>query len=206
MKRFACLTLAAALLFTHCYESQAPVPVYLGLMIKCVATGTIGATGLIIYRCEPDYYLIRVENDGEDTYWLTSQASKHTVAKNQGWTRCEGPWKSREEPDFRAWVNNKTPDFPMFPCGPLGVIPGPTRTNWIAVTLEQDTGAGFASIASVTLPPDDDNFSFVMLSTGGTNGMSQEQILKVQGADVVVTSAVAASGIIRTRYEEAPQP
>lgn len=207
MKRLLSVCLSAALLLLPCQRSQAPVPVGLALALKCVAIGTIGATIAIIFRCEPDYYLVRVTSDDEPPTWIVSQASAATVAKNEGWQRCEGPWKTRDEPDFRAWCNNKDPYNPMFPCGPLGRIPGPTRTNWLTVTLEgsADGGSTWSAMASTLVAPEEENWSFAVLPATGTNGLSADQLRSVAGCDAVATNAASAM-LHRFRYETADAP
>lgn len=210
IKRLTCVALLAALLFLPC-RSQAPVPVALGLALKCVAIGTITSTAVIIYRCEPNYFLIRVRSDDEPDHWLVSQASEATVKKNEGWLRCEGPFKDRTEPDFRAWVNNQNPGQPMFPCGPLGIIPNATRTNWMRVTLQQSTDGGnsYASVASTVTAfgadGSDDGYSFAMLPFSGTNGLTRSQLDEISGASAVFTNT-ASSAIFRTAFEEVGSP
>jgi len=140
--------------------------------------------------------------------WLVSQASKKTVEKNEGWMRCEGPFKDKKEPEFRAWANNKDPEHPMFPCGPLGTIPGPTHTNFTLITMEQsvDGGASWAAMASTVVEPNEPNFSFALLPGTGTNGMTLDQLQAVAGCDVQVTNTATTSAMHRFRYEPAEGP
>lgn len=188
MKLITILALTAALLVLSVQQAKAPVPIYLGLALKCIATGTIGGTAIILWRCEPDYYLVRYCMDGEDTYWACSQASATTLSKTGG-TRCEGPWKDRSEPDLRAWVNNHTPEQPMYPCGPLGSpIPGPTWTNYSIVSLQQSYNGGrlWRSAGDVLVAPGEANWSVCLLGPEGTNNMSREQIREVLDCDLVI--------------------
>lgn len=209
MKRTITACLSALFLAAGVQRAPAPGPgVILVLALKCTSIGVIGATAVIIYRCEPSYYLIRVKTD-EELYWLTSQASAATVRKNEGWMRCEGPFKDRSEPDFRAWCNNANPGLPMFPCGPLGTIPNATRTNYMRVTLQQQNDGGpWTSIASTTTlvgnDGSDDGWSFAVLPATGTNGMTLAQIREVQGCSAVATNTSTASAVLwRTHYEQA---
>jgi hypothetical protein len=189
--RTLCVLLASLLLLGSIERARAPIPIGLALALKCIGIGTLGATAVIIFRCEPNYYLIRVRADGEPDHWLVSQASDATVAKNEGWLRCEGPFKDRSEPDFRAWINNQDPSRPMFPCGPLGTIPGPTYTNYnILVTLQTsaDGGAHWANAATAITSHPDDNWSFACLPATGTNGMTRAQLLQVAGCTTILTN------------------
>lgn len=211
MKRLILSALAGAFLLLSQQQAKAPVGVFLGLALKCTAIGTIGTTAYIICKCEPAYYLVKVETEDE-LYWLASQASAATVKKNEGWRRCRGPFKDRKEPEFQAWCNNKTPNFPMFGCSAIGgPMPGPIWTNYMRVTLEQSTdgGSSWAGVAStVTAVGDDgkdDGWSFVGLPASGTNGFSLAQLNEVAGASAVFTNTSPAA-IFRTSFEESPAP
>lgn len=202
MKRLKSMSLAGCLALSsiRCVPSPAaesppiprpPVPIFLGIALKCVAAATIGGTAIIIYRCEPSWYLVRVEEEDELPFWYASQASARTLRSNPGrHRRCEGPWPTSEEPGLRAWANNKTPWAPMFPCGPLGSIPGPTYTNTTLLTLQASSGGSWANVASLTIEAGEANWSVAVLPPTGTNGMSREQLLTVAGCDAVVTNTM----------------
>ena len=90
MKRIVAIVMLALML--PCHRSQAPVPIGLGLALKCVFGGVIGATAVIICRCEPDYYLCWRQMDGEDPFWFTSQSTARTLTKTNA-RRWQGPYR-----------------------------------------------------------------------------------------------------------------
>lgn len=211
IKRLTCLALIAAFMFVPCQRAKAPISVGLALTLKCLTATGIGATAIIIFRCSPDYFLVRYQEDEyAEPHWACSQATEGTLKKTFG-RRCEGPWKDRTEPDFRAWVNNKTPNEPMFPCGPLGIIPNATRTNWMRVTLQQSTDGGnsYASVASTvtafSVDGSDDGYSFAMLPATGTSGMSRAQLDEVAACSVAFTNS-NQSALFRASFEETTEP
>lgn len=202
MKRITSSLLCAALIMVPC-SAPAPVPICLAIAFKVIGATGLGATCVIIYKCQPSYYLIETQTDGESRTWLASQASEVTCIKNE-WLRCEGPFPDKKEPDFRAWCNNQNPAAPMFPCGPLGTIPGPVRTNWPSLTLQQSTNAGasFCSVATLTNASHADNWSFALVPAGGTNGMTREQILEVMSASMVITNYAGSFSQFRVLVSE----
>lgn len=192
MKRTLCVTLAALLLMTPCQRAPAPVPVVLGLALKCVAIGALGATGIILWNCEQPYYLCCYRMDGEETYWAVSQASVRTLAKTGG-VRCEGPSKDRKEMDQRAWVNNHDPEHPMFPCGPLGApLPGATWTNYTIVSLDQSMNGGkiWKNAGSLVVEPNESNWNVALLGPTGTAGMTSAELYRLAECDLVVTNGL----------------
>lgn len=198
MKRLTCLTLTAILLVLPCQRAKAPVPVFLGLALKCIGFGTIGATAVILYKCEPDYYLVRYRDDGENTYWACSQASARTLKKTGG-ERCEGPSKNREEMEQRAWENNKDPDHPMYPCGPLGTtLPNATWTNYSIVSIHQSNGGQqWRHVSDVLVEPGEPNWSICVLGASGTNNMTQAELMQVAECDTVVAGGLPVSDNLR---------
>ena len=199
MKRVIALVLMALML--PCHRSQAPIPIGLAVALKCVAFGTIGATAVIIYRCEPDYYLCCRQLDGEDPEWFASQATAKTLAKT-GARRWEGPWKDRREPDFRAWVNNQSFAMgqpPMYPMGPLGTIPGPVRTNYMIITAQQTYNGGklWRDAGRVAVEPGESNWSICLLSPTGTAGFNADELEAIAECDVVIPNGVALPGDIK---------
>lgn len=186
-----------AMTLLPCQRASAPIGPGLGLALKCVAIGVILPTALIIYKCDRDFYLVRYQLDESEAPWWAS--SKANVGTNQklGGRRCEGPWPSPDEPSFRAWVNNKEPAFPVFPCGPLGSIP-PANTSAPAFIRLQQSANGISSwspIATTSTAVDpNDNFSFVVfLNNSGTNGMTADQLREVADCDMAVTNSGAAT-------------
>jgi len=193
LKLVIILNLILTLVFLPCQRASAPVPVGLGVALKCVAIGVIIPTAIIIWKCDQEHYLVRYQLDGEDPWWSASKANETTNGKLGG-RRCEGPWSSPDEPAFRAWVNNKDPGFPVFPCGPLGKIPGPNTNAPAFISLQQsrDGGASWTPLVSTTADPGD-NLSFVVfLTNAGTNGLTADQLRQVQDCDVAVTNSAAS--------------
>lgn len=201
MKRKLCLSVLIA---TLALPAAAPIPIVLANALKCVAIAVIGETAYIIHQCNTvaGWYLIRVREDSETDYWLASRASAATVAKNEGWLRCEGPM-SEDEAKFRAWVNNQEPTKPMYPCGPLGTIPGPTYTNYNVIKLQSSTDGGknWSDSASAQVQEGETGVSFAVLPATGTNNMTRAQILEVLACDAVTTNASPAA-MFRFRYEQ----
>lgn len=200
MKRLTCLALAAAFLMLPCHKSQAPISIFARIAINCIMASGVGTTAIILFRCEPSYYLCRYQVEGEDTFWSCSQASVATLAKTGG-VRCEGPWKDRAEPDLRAWVNNHEPEHPMYPCGPLGApIPGPTWTNYSIVSLQHSTDGGrqWRFAGEVAVARNESNWSVCLLGPAGTNGMNRAELREVMDCDVVIPNAIPALSEIKS--------
>lgn len=197
MKRLSCIALAASFLMLSTHRSQAPIAVPLALALKCVATGVIGTTAIILYRCEPDYFLCCRQVDGEDPEWFASQSTAACLKKTNS-RRWEGPWKKRAEPDYRSWVNNRCfaqGKPPMFPMGPLGTIPGPTYTNFTLVTASYSLNGGnhaesWRSAGTVLVEPGESNWSICLLGPRGTNQMTAFELQQVAECDLVVPNAI----------------
>lgn len=208
MNRLAIPLVAVPILMMSAQRASAPVPIALGVALKCIAIGTIIPTAIIIYKCDQNHYLCRYQLDGEVPWWSAAKANPTTLRKTGG-RRCEGPWPSPAEPAFRAWVNNHDPAFPVFPCGPLGTgtIPGP-NTNAPAFMNLQKSSNGGRSWSNVTIntavADPSDNLSFVVfLTNSGTNGMSADQLRQVADCDVAVTNTTAsASALFRLAGRE----
>lgn len=194
MNRIAIPLVAVPIMLLSGQRASAPVPVPLAVALKCVAIGTIIPTAVIIYKCDQNHYLCRYDMDGEERYWAAAKANPSTLRKTGG-RRCEGPWPSPEEPSFRAWVNMRDPYFPVFPCGPLGTIPGPNTNAPAFINLQQSLNGGksWTSIASASADLSD-NLSFVVFLThGGTNGMTADQLRQVADCDVAITNTSTSS-------------
>lgn len=188
-RKLTALLLVALTLASSTQRAPAPIQIGLGLALKCIAIGVLGETAYILYNCKPKSYLVRVREDGLPDHWIVSAASAATIAKNEGWMRCEGPGDPAEL-EFRAWCNNLDPSKPMFPCSVLGAsLPPPTYTNHQAVALMASTGGKpWAQIATVNVADGEENLTFAVLPATGTNGFTAEQLYQVQSADVVITN------------------
>ncbi len=191
LKQFTVGLLITVMVMLPCRQAPAPLPLPFVVALKCLAAAGIGAAGVIIWNCDSDYYLVRYKSDDQDTYWGVSKANPRTLSKTGG-RRCEGPSKDRKELDFRAWVNNQDPEFPMFPCGPLGsTLPAPTRTNYSVVDIQHTFNGGNqwrpAARGVVDLS---DNWSVVLLGPVGASSMTSDELRQVAEADIVVTNAL----------------
>lgn len=195
MNRAAIPLAVVPILILSGQQSYAPVPVALGVALKCVAISVIIPTAVIIYKCDQNFYLVGYKpGEGDDPWWECSKANPNTLKKLNG-RRWEGPWKNADEPTARAWANNRNPSNPPFPMGPLGTIPSP-NTNALRIVLEMSGGLRWSQMTSTTTDPDD-NLSFVVfLTNGGTNGMTADQLLHVSDCDVAVTNTSASSSAL----------
>ncbi len=191
VSRALCLALALLTFMGSIQKASAPIPLPVALGLKCVAAPVIVGTAAIIWNCQASYYLVCYQMDGEEPYWEASQASAATLRKTNG-KRWQGPWRTREEPDLRAWVNNASPDNPMFGMGPLGTIPAPTYTNYnvLRITMSQSTdgkkGSQWAYSGTMFVEPGEENWGIAVMSKSGTNGMSAAEIRQVLDTDMQV--------------------
>ena len=174
-------------------KSQAPIPVFLGLALKCVALSVIGGTAVILYRCNAKCYLVRYEEEGEADWYCASMTRVQSLGL--GGRRCEGPWTDMAEPRRRAIINNAAlaEGLPIiYPCGPLGDIPGPLPMP-IVINLHRsdDRGVTFAKVGSM-LGTDTDNAMFLggFLKPGGTDGMSKTDLQQIKDCDVKLSGTL----------------
>lgn len=208
MKRRSFLISGAAFTGFSIIRTQAPIPVFLALALKCVAIGVIAGTAIIIYRCRPKYYLVRVQEPDELDFYYASAGTLQTLAKQPGEAiRCEGPFPDEKEPTNRANINNAAlkEGLPIvFPCGPLGTIPGPAPLP-ININLHQsdDSGKTWRQVASAP-SFDSENCSFCagFLSSAKTAGFSKTELCQLRDCNVVLDRVIPPTAQFKMSYEE----
>ena len=196
-KKFLCPALAACLLFAQVQPASAPTPLPIILILKCSAMLGLGEGAWLIYSCEPKSYLVRIGN-GSEAFYIVSNKSLRTLKKDYDEViRCEGPLK-KPEAEQRAWENNNrvlSPDpmLPMWRCGPLGNCPtSPAYTNYLQITLTQNS-----TEIACTVIDSEDQWSFAVLPSTGTNNLSPGVLARVMDTDALATNtATAGNGLV----------